>query len=75
MSKMRSLTNKRREGQTPQPLPYKIQTEESIRLAKKINGKVFKHLVNVNEADRVVSCKKPKHLFSGKRGNGKNERR
>ena len=48
--------------------------EESIRLAKKIN-KRFKHTVNVNEADRVVTCKKPKHLFSGKRGIGKNDRR
>jgi len=75
MSKVRSLTRGRREGQTPQPLPYKIQTEESIRLAKKINKRVFKHTVNVSESDRVISTKKPKHLFSGKRSNGKNDRR
>lgn len=49
-------------------------TEESIRLAKKIN-KRFKHSININEADRVVTTKKPKHLYAGKRGNGKNERR
>ena len=49
--------------------------EESIRLAKKINKRVFKHIVNVNEADRVVTTKKPKHLFAGKRSNGKNDRR
>jgi hypothetical protein len=49
-------------------------TEESIRLAKKIN-KRFKHVVNVNEADRKVTTKKPKHLYVGKRSNGKNDRR
>ena len=54
--------------------PVRMVPEESIRLAKKIN-KRFKHTVNVNEADRVVSTKMPKHLFSGKRSNGKNQRR
>jgi nucleolar GTP-binding protein len=68
------MSKGRREGSVPQMLPYKIQTEESIRLAKKIN-KRFKHTVNVNEADRVVNTKKPKHLYAGKRSNGKNQRR
>jgi bifunctional enzyme CysN/CysC len=35
----------------------------------------IKHTVNVNEADRVVTAKKPKHLYAGKRGIGKNDRR
>ena len=43
-------------------------------MAKKIN-KRFKHVVEVNEADRAVSIKMPKHLFSGKRSIGKNDRR
>lgn len=73
-SKIRSLTQGRREGSVPQPLPYKIVPEEHVRLAKKIN-KRFKHSISINEADRVVSTKKPKHLFAGKRGIGKNDRR
>lgn len=74
-SKLRSLTKGRREGSVPQRHPTRMVTEESIRLAKKINKRMFAHKMNVNEADRVVNTKKPKHLFAGKRGNGKNERR
>lgn len=73
-SKVRSMTKGRREGSVPQPHPTRVVPEEHIRLAKKIN-KRFKHTVNVNEADRVITAKKPKHLFSGKRSNGKNDRR
>lgn len=71
---MRSLTKGRREGSVPQRLPYKVVPEEHVRLAKKIN-KRFKHSINVNEADRVVTASKPKHLYAGKRGIGKNDRR
>ena len=28
-----------------------------------------------SESDRRIPCKMPKHLFSGKRGNGKTDRR
>lgn len=73
-SKLRSMSKGRREGSVPQRHPTRMVPEESIRLAKKIN-KRFKHTVNVNEADRVVTTKKPKHLYAGKRGSGKNERR
>lgn len=73
-SKIRSMSKSRREGNEPQRLPYKIVPEEHVRLAKKIN-KRFKHSINVNEADRVVTTKKPKHLYTGKRSNGKNDRR
>ncbi len=73
-SKLRSMSQGRREGTTPKRDPTKIVPEEHIRLAKKIN-KRFKHTVNVNEADRVVTAKKPKHLYAGKRGIGKNDRR
>ncbi len=71
-SKLRSMSKGRREGSVPKP--RYAQPEEHIRLAKKINAK-FKHSINVGEADRVVSAKKPKHLYSGKRGIGKNDRR
>ena len=73
-SKLRSMSQGRREGSKPQYHPTRVVPEEHIRLAKKIN-KRFKHSVNVNEADRVISVKKPKHLYSGKRGIGKNDRR
>ena len=68
------MTKGRREGSVPQTHPTRVVPAEAIRLAKKIN-KRFKHSVNVNEADRVVTTKKPKHLFSGKRSNGKADRR
>jgi nucleolar GTP-binding protein len=73
-SKIRSMSNGRREGSVPQPHPTRVVPEEQIRLAKKIN-KRFKHSINVNEADRVITAKKPKHLYAGKRGIGKNDRR
>lgn len=73
-SKVRALSQGRREGTTPRRDPNKIVPEEHIRLAKKIN-KRFKHTINVNEADRVITAKKPKHLYAGKRGIGKNDRR
>lgn len=74
-SKLRSMSQGRREGSTPQYHPTRVVPEEHIRLAKKINKRSFKHSVNVNEADRVVTASKPKHLFAGKRGIGKNDRR
>lgn len=73
-SKIRSMSKGRREGSVPQRNPNKMETEESIRLAKKIN-KRFKHSVNVNEADRTISVKKPKHLYAGKTSNGTRQRR
>ena len=44
------------------------------KLAKKKQFKMNK-LGYVGESDRRVMCSKPKHLFSGKRGNGKTDRR
>lgn len=48
-----------------------METEEGIRLAKKIN-KRFKHSINVSESDRRVTASKPKHLYAGKTTVGKN---
>lgn len=73
-SRLRALSQGRREGSTPRRDPQRPVPEEHIRLAKKIN-KRFKHSINIGEADRVVTTKKPKHLYSGKRGIGKNDRR
>ena len=66
---IRSKTKERREGSEPKRLPYKLVPEEQIRLAKKI-VKRFKHGVEVNEADRHIAVKRPKHLFAGKMSNG-----
>lgn len=74
-SKVRSMSKARREGSVPQPHPTRVVPEEQIRLAKKINKRVFKHALNINEADRHVPIKMPKHLFTGKRSNGKTDRR
>ena len=71
---IRSKSKDRREGSEPKRLPYKLVPEEQIRLAKKIN-KRFKHVVNINEADRAISVKKPKHLFAGKMSNGARNKR
>lgn len=73
-SKLRSMSKGRREGSVPKPHPTRVVPEEQIRLAKKIN-KRFKHTMNINEADRVNITKKPKHLYTGKRSNGKTDRR
>jgi len=71
---LRSKSKDRREGSEPKRLPYKLVPEEQIRLAKKIN-KRFKHTVNINEADRAISVKRPKHLFAGKMSNGSRNKR
>ena len=71
---IRSKTKERREGSEPKRLPYKLVPEEQIRLAKKIN-KRFKNTVQVNEADRHIGVKRPKHLFAGKMNNGTRNKR
>lgn len=71
---LRSKSKDRREGSEPKRLPYKLVPEEQIRLAKKIN-KRFKHGEHVNEADRSIATKRPKHLFAGKMDNGTRNKR
>ena len=63
------MTQERREGSEPKRLPYKLVPEEQVRMAKKIVRK-FKHQIFVNEADRHIATKMPKHLFAGKMSNG-----
>jgi nucleolar GTP-binding protein len=73
-SKVRSMSQARREGTVPKTHPTRVVPEEQIRLAKKIN-KRFKHTLAINEADHHIPIKKPKHLYTGKRSNGKTDRR
>jgi len=45
------------------------------RLQRKQDKKTFAQFGKAGESDRKITEKKPKHLFSGKRGIGKNDRR
>ena len=71
---LRDRSSSRREGNEPQRLAYKIVPDEQIKLAKKINGS-FKHKIQKTESDRVVTVKRPKHLYAGKMSNGKKDYR
>jgi nucleolar GTP-binding protein len=48
---------------------------EKTRILKKKFGKVSSLNAKKGEGDRTVLISRPKHLFSGKRGNGSNDRR
>ncbi|KAL1524146.1 hypothetical protein AB1Y20_019055 [Prymnesium parvum] len=50
------------------------QLQKSAKLAKKKQFKLAKNGL-ASESDRRIPCKKPKHLLTGKRGNGKTDRR
>ena len=73
--RQRSLTAGRREGSTPKRLEYKPVPEEHVRLERKITKKAFRTSLFVNEADRAIQTKKPKHLFAGKMSNGSRNKR
>jgi hypothetical protein len=62
----RTLTAERREGTVPKRLPSKPVPESHVRLAQKIEKKVFRTNLYVNTADRHQTASKPKHLFTGK---------
>jgi len=52
-----------------------VQRKKLKRLEKKTAKKAFARAGKAGESDRHIACKKPKHLFSGKRGMGKTDRR
>ena len=64
----------RMEGADPQQLSTKINDKTMDRVRHKIEKKL-KKTEQVSFADRRQTSKKPKHLYSGKRGNGKTDRR
>lgn len=60
----------------PKRLPYKPVPESHVRLAQKIEKKVFKHKINASASDHLIQTKMPKHLYSGKMDSvGKRDRR
>jgi len=70
-SKERSLSKSPAPGSGFKDLKQKIQAETIVKnLQKKKNRQARR-----GEADRTILNEKPKHLFSGKRGAGKTQRR
>ena len=51
------------------------QRRKLKKVEKKMQGKRFGRMGKSGESDRHIAVKKPKHLFSGKRGVGKTSRR
>lgn len=50
--------------------------QKKVRSMSKISQrKLLNKESRIGEADRSIACKKPKHLFAGKRGSGKTDRR
>lgn len=49
-------------------------SNKAVKLADKAQRKMNK-MAKTGEADRVITTKMPKHLFSGKRPKGKTDRR
>ncbi|RNA16494.1 nucleolar GTP-binding 1 [Brachionus plicatilis] len=49
--------------------------ERARDMTKKSQRKLLNKESRIGEADRTITIKKPKHLFSGKRKNGKTDRR
>jgi len=70
--KLRTFSRSRSKG-TKREMSVNDREVEHLRV--KIQNREFKNLGKAGEADRHVPIKMPKHLFSGKRGNGKNDRR
>lgn len=64
----------RMEGADPKKFSSKVQDQSMERVRHKIE-KQLRKVENVTFADRVQTTKMPKHLFAGKRGNGKTDRR
>lgn len=64
------LTNKVRSISRSRSRGYKREVSVSDQKLEGIKWKsqksTFKNIVNVNEADRLIQCKMPKHMFTGK---------
>ncbi|RDX85700.1 Nucleolar GTP-binding protein 1, partial [Mucuna pruriens] len=74
LSRSRSVSRPPHEVVPGEGLKDSAQKIKAIKLAKKSVKKRNKN-ARRGEADRVIPNLKPKHLFSGKRSNGKTERR
>jgi len=70
-SKERSLSKSPAPGSGFKNIKQKIQAESIVKKLQKKNNRKARR----GEADRTILNEKPKHLFSGKRGVGKTQRR
>ena len=53
-----------------------VDEEKQVKkMTKKMQKKTFARVGKSGESDRHIAVKKPKHLYSGKRGMGKTDRR
>ena len=75
-SKSRSKSVMRRVKEDDAAVGFKsVDTKmRAAKLADKAQRKMNK-MAKAGEGDRSIQTKMPKHLFSGKRGNGKTDRR
>jgi len=74
LSQTRSKSRNRSKSCDQMGLKDEKAVEKVNRMAKKAQ-KTSQHLARVGEADRRIYTLMPKHLFSGKRGQGKTDRR
>ena len=51
------------------------QRKKIKKMDKKMQKKTFAKMGKAGESDRHIAVKMPRHLFSGKRGSGKTDRR
>lgn len=68
------LTIARMSGNDPKEFSTKVHSEAGERIKRKIE-KVLRHSEQVDQADRTVKTKMPKHLYAGKMGRGTKDRR
>ena len=51
------------------------QRKKIKKMDKKMQKKTFGKMGKAGESDRKITTKMPRHLFAGKRGSGKTDRR
>lgn len=78
-NRSRSISRGRAAMALEEAVPGKgFKDREQKNKAQKLSDKSQKlrnKMAKAGEGDRVIQTKMPKHLFSGKRGNGKTDRR
>jgi nucleolar GTP-binding protein len=76
-SKARSTSRARSQSRPRDASAYRSpkDKEKAEALGKKQQNKKFKKMPKKGEGDRTILTEKPRHLFSGKRGIGTNDRR
>ena len=77
-SKSRSVSVARRVDRADKSPGAGLKNDEARMRGQKMADKAQRKMnkkAKIGEADRTIITKMPKHLFSGKRGNGKTDRR